>query len=284
MALTTTLSRFFVRGKTPLCAASLVLASGLAPVQSQYSILTSAETDEAAALQISTVIGQEHTLRSNGPVVGVDGVGISRPSVPLRSLRAVEPPRTQVATLSPWRDLVALDLRATEQANDAQREALPTPTAQIQAINVSALDALDLPEESEPLRCMTETLYFEARGEPLEGQIAVAEVVLNRVDSPRYPDTICGVVAQGAHRLHACQFSFMCDHASEEMEDEAVRDRLAKLAAIMIEGRDRFLTDGATHYHATRVSPDWAGRLEQTAEIGLHIFYRPPLRQAAAGG
>ncbi|RED13862.1 cell wall hydrolase [Pontivivens insulae] len=125
-------------------------------------------------------------------------------------------------------------------------------------------------------QCLTMALYHEARGEPIAGQIAVAEVILNRVDHPRYPNTICGVVGQGQHRRNACQFSFMCDGLSDAMNDSTSERRLGVLARLMMDGRPRILTDGATHYHADWVNPRWASRLVRTAWIDAHKFYRFP--------
>ncbi|MGM0586230.1 MAG: cell wall hydrolase [Pseudomonadota bacterium] len=127
-------------------------------------------------------------------------------------------------------------------------------------------------------RCLSEALYFEARGESLVGQVAVAEVILNRMDSSAYPDSICGVVRQGADdgRLHACQFSYNCDGKPETIADTAIFERLGRVARGMIDGLPRGLTGGATHYHAETVRPRWARRFERTARIGEHVFYRIP--------
>jgi spore germination cell wall hydrolase CwlJ-like protein len=122
-------------------------------------------------------------------------------------------------------------------------------------------------------QCLTKALYFEARGEPIKGQFAVAEVILNRVESPRFPDTICGVVLQGGTKLHACQFSFMCDGKPETVSEPEEWTSVGKVAhmALQLEGS---LTDGATHYHTTAVSPHWSRVYDQTAKVGDHIFYR----------
>jgi spore germination cell wall hydrolase CwlJ-like protein len=130
-------------------------------------------------------------------------------------------------------------------------------------------------------RCLAEAIYFEARGQSLYGQVAVAEVVLNRVDSVDYPDSICGVVKQGAQRLNACQFSYECDGIPEDIDEPRAWSLAGKIAHVMIEGRPRVLTSAATHYHATRVSPKWARRLEKVARIGDHVFYRYPTRLAS---
>lgn len=122
--------------------------------------------------------------------------------------------------------------------------------------------------------CLTEALYFEARGETHEGLLAVAEVILNRVDSPRFPNTVCGVVNQGTGRRHACQFSFTCDGRPEDVANQSAWERVGKVSRVMMDGAPRVLTHGATFYHTTGVSPGWAQRLAHTAQIGVHRFYR----------
>lgn len=123
-------------------------------------------------------------------------------------------------------------------------------------------------------RCLTEALYFEARGEPVEGQYAVAEVILNRVDAENYPDSICAVVNQGTGRRYACQFTYTCDGRPEEITDQRAYHRLGNIARLMIDGAPRDLTGEATHYHADWVSPRWARTYPRTASYGTHVFYR----------
>ena len=129
-------------------------------------------------------------------------------------------------------------------------------------------------------KCLAEALYFEARGEPAEGQFAVAEVILNRVDSPKFPNSICRVVNQGTGRKHACQFSYTCDGKFERIANMAVYNELAVIARAMIDGGMRQLSGGATYYHTTSVQPSWARRFEHTATIGIHKFYKPGRRSA----
>lgn len=126
----------------------------------------------------------------------------------------------------------------------------------------------------EQWRCFTEALYFEARGETHKGLFAVAEVILNRVESPAFPNTLCGVIRQGTGQRHACQFSFTCDGRPETVHNRAAWERVGKVARVMMDGAPRSLTNGATYYHTTRVSPGWARRLAHTAQIGVHRFYR----------
>lgn len=123
-------------------------------------------------------------------------------------------------------------------------------------------------------RCLTEALYFEARGESVKGQFAVAEVILNRADSSRFPGSVCKVVNQGTGRKHACQFSYTCDGRPENIENRTAWERVGKVARIMLDGSPRNLTNGATFYHTTAVRPSWAKSFRKTTQIGVHVFYR----------
>ena len=145
----------------------------------------------------------------------------------------------------------------------------------------SELSALPAAEGGAQWECLTEALYFEARGETVGGMFAVGEVILNRVDSARYPDTICGVVNQGTGRKYACQFTYTCDGRAEVVNEPRAWTRVGKVARMLIDGLPRELTAGATHYHTTAVNPKWARRFPQTAKIGSHIFYRQPTRTAS---
>ncbi|MEZ5755023.1 MAG: cell wall hydrolase [Paracoccaceae bacterium] len=120
--------------------------------------------------------------------------------------------------------------------------------------------------------CLSKAIYFEARGESLRGQFAVAEVILNRVDSPDYPGTICGVVQQRGGG--GCQFSYVCDGRADRMRDPEATWRAERVARAMMDGAPRALTMGATHFHTRWVRPGWARRFPQTAAIGAHLFYR----------
>ena len=126
--------------------------------------------------------------------------------------------------------------------------------------------------------CLTEALYFEARGEKVPGIFAVAEVILNRVDSGYYPDTICGVVNQGTGKKYQCQFSYTCDGLPEVVAEPKAWQKVGKIARAMLDGAPRRLTNGATHYHTRAVSPFWSKKFPVTANIGYHIFYKEPDR------
>lgn len=127
-------------------------------------------------------------------------------------------------------------------------------------------------------RCLAEALYFEARGESVKGQFAVAEVILNRVENSRYPDTVCAVINQGTGRKYACQFTYTCDGKKEVIAEPRAFERVGKIAKFMVEGAPRELTGGATHYHTKAVRPKWARTFPRTATIGVHHFYRQPTR------
>ena len=137
----------------------------------------------------------------------------------------------------------------------------------------------DLPQSNDPqVRCLQEAIYHEARGEDILGQYAVGEVILNRVDLPNFPDDVCGVVRQNAHRMNACQFSYACNGRSLEMRDAAARRLAGAIAQMLLSGAPRELTEGATHFHTTDVRPSWSARFHRTARYGAHIFYREPVR------
>ena len=131
-------------------------------------------------------------------------------------------------------------------------------------------------DSASELKCLATAIYFEARGEPEAGQIAVAQVVLNRLKNPAYPNTICGVVFQNKSKRNRCQFSFACDGRPERITDMGSWKKAQDVAKRMVEDQaDTFIAEvgSATHYHATYVRPRWARRMTQTDKIGRHIFY-----------
>jgi spore germination cell wall hydrolase CwlJ-like protein len=131
-------------------------------------------------------------------------------------------------------------------------------------------------ERSKHEKCLADAIYFEARGEPVRGQIAVAQVVMNRVFSGYYPNSVCGVVYQNANRHMACQFSFACDGIPDRINEPAAWDRAQQIARETLDGK-YWLTDvgKATHYHAYWVHPHWVREMQRLDKIGVHTFYRP---------
>ena len=125
-------------------------------------------------------------------------------------------------------------------------------------------------------RCLAEAIYFEARGEPALGQVAVAQVILNRALSGKYPSTVCGVVYQNSHRHLACQFTFACDGVRDVVREPDMWERARKIAGEMLDGKLWLPEVGkATHYHARYVHPGWVREMKKMYKLGVHIFYRP---------
>lgn len=123
-------------------------------------------------------------------------------------------------------------------------------------------------------KCLAQAVYFEARSEPFEGQVAVAYVVMNRVDKRHYPDSICGVVFQNEKKRHRCQFSFACDGLSDKPYEITAWATALQVASAVLANRHSDVTDQSTHYHAVYVNPYWAASMQPTLQVGDHIFYR----------
>jgi spore germination cell wall hydrolase CwlJ-like protein len=191
--------------------------------------------------------------------------------------------------------LLALLGTAHADADDSKQSPISEETAASTAAKGIALAGLAVADESgrprryttyseRQLRCLAEGMYFEARGEPLSGQLGVGRVILNRVQSSNYPDTICGVVYQNDHMPNRCQFSFACDGKPDRISEKTVWAHVRGYAAWLLandpDGTNEYqvlasLAD-ATHYHADYVKPRWAQFFSLTARIGRHIFYADP--------
>jgi hypothetical protein len=129
-------------------------------------------------------------------------------------------------------------------------------------------------DEGRALQCLTQAIYYEAASEPDAGQRAVAQVVLNRVAHPSYPNTVCGVVYQGSERRTGCQFSFTCDGSLARVPMRTFWDRAQRVALAALSGAVYRPVGLATHYHTTAIHPYWADSLDTVGTIGAHIFYR----------
>jgi hypothetical protein len=142
------------------------------------------------------------------------------------------------------------------------------PSLRFQA--ASALDGLSAET------CLTQAIYYEAASEPDEGQRAVAQVVLNRVRNPAFPNSVCGVVFQDSARTdHRCQFTFACDGAMARQPSRAGWARAGRIAREALAGISFAPVGMATHYHTLAVNPFWSSSLQAVAVVGAHIFYRP---------
>ncbi|WP_370235626.1 cell wall hydrolase [Brevundimonas sp.] len=132
----------------------------------------------------------------------------------------------------------------------------------------SALDA------SRDLECLTQAVYYEARGEGRDGQRAVAQVVINRARHPAFPKTVCAVVFQGAGRRTGCQFSFTCDGSMRRGVNQRAWNRARQVASEALSGSVYAPVGNATHFHTTGVSPRWRTSLIRVGQVGDHVFYR----------
>ncbi len=138
------------------------------------------------------------------------------------------------------------------------------------------LGLLDEKSRAKSEKCLAEAIYFEARGEAVRGQIAVAQVILNRAFSGKYPDTVCGVVYQNKHRHLACQFTFACDGHPDVIREPDMWERAQKIAKAMLDGQLWLPeVDRSTHYHAYWVRPSWVNEMKRNWKYGVHTFYRP---------
>ena len=153
---------------------------------------------------------------------------------------------------------------------------------------VQAADNNIVWNDNEHVKCLALNMYHEARDQGTAGKLAVSAVVINRVSASRFPNTICEVIKQGPTRKswrdpsvsypikNRCQFSWYCDGISDEVKDEKTYQKILDFARLIMHNDIQFvdITDGATHYHADYVKPDWADTKTRTTEIGDHIFYR----------
>jgi spore germination cell wall hydrolase CwlJ-like protein len=146
------------------------------------------------------------------------------------------------------------------------------------SINTHRLDLAE--REKLELDCLAKAVFYEARSESTRGQMAVAEVVMNRVNDSRFPKTVCGVVYQGQTREVGCQFTFTCDGSLRIAPAGPAWDRARDVALHVALGLNKPVTDHATHYHTDYVNPYWSPGMVKTAQVGQHIFYRFPKTSA----
>jgi spore germination cell wall hydrolase CwlJ-like protein len=150
-----------------------------------------------------------------------------------------------------------------------------------QVIPISIAKQIDLSDE---ITCLAQNIYFEARSEPVDGMLAVGHVVLNRLASNRFPDTVCKVVRQGGYqRRNRCQFSWWCDGRSDQTHNKVAWDSARLIAWFVYNGQTQDPTGGALWYHADYVSPYWREAYVQGPQIGRHIFYRNAESKRSAG-
>lgn len=181
-------------------------------------------------------------------------------------------PDMKLASLSPLNEDAG---NATESGESV------APKGEVNADNQRAKSpaerlALNEKSRAKSEKCLAEAVYFESRGEAVRGQIAVAQVVMNRVFSGKYPDTVCGVVYQNKYRHLACQFTFACDNIPDVIREPEMWERAKKISKAMLDGQIWLPEVGkSTHYHAYWVRPSWVAEMKKMYKFGVHTFYRP---------
>jgi hypothetical protein len=202
---------------------------------------------------------------------------------------AADPPSVSALALEPMK-LASVDLDALPTASISPMPVslpmsaaiplgmVPIPRAAPGVPPPSPAERLHLEgkERVKAERCLANAIYFEARSEPVRGQMAVAQVVLNRAFSGFYPNDICGVVYQNASRHLACQFTFACDGKSKAINERGSWARANRIAKQTLDGQI-YVPEVAksTHYHAIYVHPNWVGEMKKMVRYGIHNFYRP---------
>lgn len=188
------------------------------------------------------------------------------------------------------RRLIALSISVAVGAAALTSLAVGNDGAEAGGVQTTSYSSIDMPmnvtmhqtatDHQRTLKCLALNIYWEARSEPIAGQVAVAAVTLNRVENKRFPNDICKVVRQGGEiRRHRCQFSWWCDGKKDDpLEAEAWR-RANTLARLTAAGVIDDPTGGAMWYHADYVDPYWADAKKQVTKIGKHIFYTLPKKQ-----
>jgi hypothetical protein len=178
--------------------------------------------------------------------------------------------------------VASLPVDAVEPVRAGQMGESIAPKGEVNSDNQRAktpaerLGLFDEKSRAKSEKCLAEAVYFEARGEAVRGQIAVAQVVMNRAFSGFYPTTVCGVVYQNKHRHLACQFTFACDNNPDVIREPDMWDRARKIAKAMLDGQLWLPeVDRSTHYHAYWVRPSWVSEMKKTYKFGVHTFYRP---------
>ena len=201
------------------------------------------------------------TVTSNG------GFAANAPSSP-QTLAAAAAAAQAAEQMTP-QAIRPLDPTSAQQINAAIPVAATGPAASPFALRFAS-DG----DRMRSLECLTEAIYYEAAREPTEGQRAVAQVILNRLRHPAYPNTVCGVVFQGHERRTGCQFSFTCDGSLGRRPMAPYWQNARKVAEEALAGYVHAPVGYSTHYHANYVVPYWASSLVKSANIGTHIFYR----------
>jgi N-acetylmuramoyl-L-alanine amidase len=208
------------------------------------ALLAAGKVPQMIAAEVATPTNDSSTIAMPAPAAAPGGVQLASLTSPTLQLDAAVPEDDTLAE------------------SDAARPSVGSLGELV--TKISALPSIDLDEE---MRCLATAVYYESKGEPLEGQLAVAQVILNRRDSGRFASSLCGVVYQRG------QFSFTWDGRPDRPADSAMWRTAQAIAVIAATDDWREIVPDATHFHARRVSPGWK-RLQRVSAVGNHVFYR----------
>jgi len=198
---------------------------------------------------------------------------------------------SQYAGTGTGNSLLAQNLTAIRISEDARNQRDLPDAKLVLASNITPVSPLSAPDTAAPpvravaamqfknasrsdSDCLTQAVYYEARGEGVDGMRAVAQVILNRVRHPAYPKTICGVVYQGAYQRTSCQFSFVCNGAMGAPVESWAWRRAKTVADAALDGYVMPAVGASTSFHTTGVKPGWGGTMDRVAQVGSHIFYQ----------
>lgn len=244
-----------------------------AAVEARLGRLSHIGATRTAAVQLGVAWALCSALMAGAPAVNATakaGGVVDRDLIKLTASHEAAVTRTAAAETP---DVLRLQDLTPDQAR-AWNAANPISTAPNPAAKPFHLTTDGVLDEARALDCMTAAIYYEAAYESLDGQRAVAQVVLNRLRHPAYPNTVCGVVFQGSERTTGCQFTFTCDGSLQRTPSEAGWARARQVARDALNGYVMRKVGNATHYHASYVAPYWSPNLVKVATIGAHIFYR----------
>ena len=218
-----------------------------------------------ASFVLVTVLGLNvvagASILGSGPTTSPAAPGAAKPVLQVPAVAPPAPEPLQFREIAP---VQAVAINASVPVSD-----LPNPAAR-----PFILSAASPNDRLRAIECLTSAIYYEAATESVEGQRAVAQVVLNRVRHPAYPNSVCGVVFQGSERRTGCQFTFTCDGALARVPMASLWEKARKLAEAALSGSVYAPVGWSTHYHTNWVVPYWSSSLVKAANVGTHIFYR----------
>ncbi|QUD89213.1 cell wall hydrolase [Phenylobacterium montanum] len=235
-----------------------------ASARSSDDHLRAARLANAAARQFS-----EGALRAETQGMAPGAVALAQRHDPLSAAAHDAPTNLQIASPA----AVAGVTPAAQALAHPSVMRVSLPAAAGPAARPFRLPTADTLQSARDLDCLTDAVYYEARGETAAGQAAVAQVVLNRVRHTGFPKSVCGVVFQGVSQ-DGCQFSFACDGSMHRPKEAEAWRRAEQVAARALTGFVMPAVGNATHFHAVGADPGWGPGLLRVAQVGLHVFYR----------